>query len=114
MYLSLPLPSTSVRTMSLTVLSTDGNTFPSTFTVTVPKCGRLKDLIEGLSTACSLRDDEIILIAEVSLQVNYISGYQLVMCHCLFQAFILYIQVAMVSMHRPEHEDQKPWSQGIY
>ncbi|XP_015870895.3 ubiquitin carboxyl-terminal hydrolase 8 [Ziziphus jujuba] len=65
MYLSLPLPSTSVRTMSLTVISTDGITLPSTFTVTVPKCGRLKDLIEGFSTACSLGDDETILVAEI-------------------------------------------------
>ncbi|XP_012074283.1 ubiquitin carboxyl-terminal hydrolase 8 isoform X2 [Jatropha curcas] len=65
MYLSLPLPSTSMRTMTLTVVSTDGFTLPYPITVSVPKCGRLKDLIEALSTACSLRNDERLLVAEI-------------------------------------------------
>ncbi|KAG6744943.1 hypothetical protein POTOM_051584 [Populus tomentosa] len=63
MYLSLPLPSTTMRTMTLTVLSTDGRNLPSPITVTVPKYGRLKDLIGALSIACSLRDiDEMLMI----------------------------------------------------
>uniref|UniRef100_A0A2P2M481 ubiquitinyl hydrolase 1 n=1 Tax=Rhizophora mucronata TaxID=61149 RepID=A0A2P2M481_RHIMU len=65
MYLSLPLPSTSMRTMTLTLLSADGSTLPSPITITVPKCGRLKDLLEALSTVCSLRSDERLLVAEV-------------------------------------------------
>ncbi|KAM1208936.1 hypothetical protein ACFX2J_014533 [Malus domestica] len=63
MYLSLPLPSTSMRTMTLTVLSTDGTAMPST--MTVPQGGRLMDLTDALSTACCLRDDETLLVAEV-------------------------------------------------
>uniref|UniRef100_A0A2P2M494 Ubiquitin carboxyl-terminal hydrolase n=4 Tax=Rhizophora mucronata TaxID=61149 RepID=A0A2P2M494_RHIMU len=65
MYLSLPLPSTSMRTMTLTLLSADGSTLPSPVTITLPKHGRLKDLLESLSTACSLRSDETLLVAEV-------------------------------------------------
>ncbi|KAM2673161.1 hypothetical protein EV2_014481 [Malus domestica] len=65
MYLSIPLPSTSIRTMTLTVLSTDGTAMPSTLTVTVPQGGRLMDLTNALSTACCLRDDETLLVAEI-------------------------------------------------
>ncbi|KAL6988146.1 ubiquitinyl hydrolase 1 [Sarracenia purpurea var. burkii] len=65
MYLSLPLPSTTMRTMTVTVLSTDGTTLPSPVTVTVPKYGRCRDLVQALNTACSLRDDELLLIAEI-------------------------------------------------
>ncbi|KAJ9554852.1 hypothetical protein OSB04_009466 [Centaurea solstitialis] len=64
-YLSLPLPSTTMRTMTLTVLSTDGTTLPIPVTVTVPKYGKFKDLIQALSTACSLREDETLLVAEI-------------------------------------------------
>ncbi|XP_062167750.1 ubiquitin carboxyl-terminal hydrolase 8-like [Alnus glutinosa] len=65
MYLSLPLPSTALRTMTLTIVSTDGITLPSAYTITVPNSGRLTDLIEALSAACSLRDDETLLVAEI-------------------------------------------------
>ncbi|KAK0583770.1 hypothetical protein LWI29_002751 [Acer saccharum] len=65
MYLSLPLPSTTMRTITVTIFSTDGSTLPSPFTITVPKYGRLKDLIEALSTLCSLRNDETLLVAEI-------------------------------------------------
>ncbi|KAG8646943.1 hypothetical protein MANES_09G043300v8 [Manihot esculenta] len=65
MYLSLPLPSTTMRTMTLTMLSSDGTTLPCPITVSVPNCGRLKDLIEALSTACSLRNDESLLVVEI-------------------------------------------------
>ncbi|XP_020226507.1 ubiquitin carboxyl-terminal hydrolase 8 isoform X2 [Cajanus cajan] len=65
MYLSLPLPSTTIRTMTLTVVSTDGITLPSTITVTVPERGTLKDLIGALIAFCSLRDDETLLVAEI-------------------------------------------------
>ncbi|XP_024985161.1 ubiquitin carboxyl-terminal hydrolase 8-like isoform X2 [Cynara cardunculus var. scolymus] len=64
-YLSLPLPSTTMRTMTLTVLSTDGTTLPISVIVTVPKCGKFTDLIQALSIACSLREDETLLVAEI-------------------------------------------------
>uniref|UniRef100_J3NF45 Ubiquitin carboxyl-terminal hydrolase n=2 Tax=Oryza brachyantha TaxID=4533 RepID=J3NF45_ORYBR len=65
MYLSLPLPSTTMRTMTITVFSTDGITGPSPYTVSVPKSGDTKTLIDALSIACSLRGDERLLVAEV-------------------------------------------------
>ncbi|XWS56092.1 hypothetical protein CRYUN_Cryun09bG0056900 [Craigia yunnanensis] len=65
MYLTLPLPSTTMRTMTLTVFSTDGIMLPTPFTITVPKYGRLKDLIDTLSVACSLRNDQALLVAEI-------------------------------------------------
>ncbi|KAK6139769.1 hypothetical protein DH2020_026445 [Rehmannia glutinosa] len=64
MYLSLPLPSSTLRKMTLTVLSTDGTNLPHPVTVTVPDNGTFKDLVEALGIACSLRDDETLLIAE--------------------------------------------------
>ncbi|XP_058738954.1 ubiquitin carboxyl-terminal hydrolase 8-like [Vicia villosa] len=65
MYLSLPLPSTTKRTMTVTVVSTDGITLPSSITVTVPEHGTLKDLIGALTASCSLREDETLLVAEI-------------------------------------------------
>lgn len=65
MYLSLPLPSTTSRTMTVTVISTDGTFQPAPFTITVPKSGKLEDLIQALSIACSLGADENLLVAEI-------------------------------------------------
>ncbi|KAH6830170.1 ubiquitin-specific protease 8 [Perilla frutescens var. hirtella] len=65
MYLSLPLPSSKLRKMALTVLSTDGTNSPHPVTVTVPHNGTLEDLVDALGIACSLRDDETLLIAEI-------------------------------------------------
>ncbi|KAL2554151.1 ubiquitin-specific protease 8 [Forsythia ovata] len=65
MYLSLPLPSTALRKMTLTVVSTDGTTLPHPVTVSVPIYGSLEDLVHALGTACSLREDEMLLIAEI-------------------------------------------------
>ncbi|OMO68655.1 Peptidase C19, ubiquitin carboxyl-terminal hydrolase 2 [Corchorus olitorius] len=65
MYLTLPLPSTTMRTMTLTVISSDGSMLPTSFTVTVPMVAMLRDLIDTLSVACSLRNDETLLIAEI-------------------------------------------------
>lgn len=66
MNLSLPLPSTTMRTMTLTVLNTNGNTEPSRYTCTVPKHGKCEDLIKALGIACSLGSDETLLVAEVN------------------------------------------------
>ncbi|KAF8714124.1 hypothetical protein HU200_028131 [Digitaria exilis] len=65
MYLSLPVPSTAKRAMTVTVFSTDGSREPCSYDVSVPKFGTLSDLIQALSIACSLGDDEILLVTEV-------------------------------------------------
>ncbi|XAR70110.1 Ubiquitinyl hydrolase 1 [Bertholletia excelsa] len=65
MYLSLPLPSSVTRTMTVTVFYSDGSNLPMPYTVTVQKHGCCKDLIQALSTACCLRSDEKLLLAEV-------------------------------------------------
>lgn len=54
-----------MRTMTLTVMNTDGSCLPLPYTITVPKYGKLEDLIQALSTACSLRFNETLLVAEV-------------------------------------------------
>lgn len=69
MYLSIPLPSSPLRKMTLTVLSSDGTTLPHPVTITVPGNGTFKDLVEALGIACSLRHDETLLIAEVYLKI---------------------------------------------
>ncbi|KAK4764233.1 hypothetical protein SAY87_013671 [Trapa incisa] len=65
MYLSLPLPSTMTRTMTITVVSLNGSAKPTPYTITVPKNGKFEDLIQALSTACSLGIDETLLVVEV-------------------------------------------------
>ncbi|OIT05101.1 PREDICTED: ubiquitin carboxyl-terminal hydrolase 8 [Nicotiana attenuata] len=65
MYLSLPLPSTSMRSMTVTVIKNGSDIQISDFTITVPKDGKLEDLIRALSTACSLDADETLLVAEI-------------------------------------------------
>ncbi|KAJ0968755.1 hypothetical protein J5N97_021632 [Dioscorea zingiberensis] len=65
MYLSLPLPMTVTRKMTITVFTSDGSALPMPYTVTVPKNGRCKDLIQALSSACYLRSSEALLVAEV-------------------------------------------------
>ncbi|WOL11391.1 ubiquitin carboxyl-terminal hydrolase 5-like [Canna indica] len=65
MYLSLPLQSASSRTMTVVVLTSDGSALPTTCTVSVPKQGRCRDLIQALSNACSLKSDEKLLLAEI-------------------------------------------------
>ncbi|XP_009622829.1 ubiquitin carboxyl-terminal hydrolase 9 [Nicotiana tomentosiformis] len=65
MYLSLPLPSTVIRTMTVTVFYSDGSGLPMPYTVTVLKHGYIKDLIQALESACCLRTDEYLLLAEV-------------------------------------------------
>ncbi|KAL1324944.1 hypothetical protein HN51_035045 [Arachis hypogaea] len=66
MYLSLPLPSTTMRTMTLTVVNNgiNGITQLSPYTISVPKNGKLQDLTRALGIACSLGLDETLLVAE--------------------------------------------------
>ncbi|KAE8683924.1 Ubiquitin carboxyl-terminal hydrolase 9 [Hibiscus syriacus] len=65
MYLSLPLPSTITRTMTVIVFYGDGSRLPMPFTVSVLKNGFCKDLLLALGTACGLKSDENLMLAEV-------------------------------------------------
>ncbi|CAO2144099.1 unnamed protein product [Urochloa humidicola] len=65
MYLSLPLQFASTRSMTAVVFSCDGSVPPTQFTVNVPKQGRCRDLLQALGNACSLKDGEKLLIAEI-------------------------------------------------
>ncbi|XP_052211604.1 ubiquitin carboxyl-terminal hydrolase 9-like [Diospyros lotus] len=65
MYLSLPLPSMATRTMTVTVFYGDGTCLPMPYTVTVLKHGCCRDLSQALVTACCLRNEETLLLAEV-------------------------------------------------
>lgn len=65
MYLSLPLPSTVIRTMSVTVFYCDGSGLPMPYTVNVLKHACCRDLGQALGTACCLKSDEMLLLAEV-------------------------------------------------
>ncbi|KAF6136233.1 hypothetical protein GIB67_001642 [Kingdonia uniflora] len=71
MYLSLPLPSTVTREITVTVFYGDGTALPMPFTVTVLKDGSCKDLLEVLSAECCLRSDETLLLAEVHAHSIY-------------------------------------------
>lgn len=86
MYLSLPLPSTTMRTMTLTVMTTHGITQLSPYTVSVPKHGRSEDLIKALSISCSLGTDETILVAEV---------------YCFSFKFFLFFSLSFLYGYRP-------------
>lgn len=65
MYLTLPLPSSVTRTMTVTVFYGDGSALRMPYTVTVLKHGHCKDLTQRLGAACCLRADECLLLAEV-------------------------------------------------
>lgn len=65
MYVSLPLPSTSIRTMTVTVMTTDGSSQQSSVTITVPKNGKLEDLNQALGSSCSIGVEETLLVVEV-------------------------------------------------
>ncbi|XP_057969699.1 ubiquitin carboxyl-terminal hydrolase 9-like isoform X2 [Malania oleifera] len=65
MYLSLPLPSTVTRMMTITVFYGDGSGLPMPYTITVLKHGCFKDLSQALGSACCLNSDESLLLAEV-------------------------------------------------
>lgn len=91
MYLSLPLPTTSMRSMTLTVFSSDGNAKPFPCTITIPKYGNCRDLIQSLSIACSLKDDESLLVGEVCHIVFFTgSTLSLIIFHSLIPFFCLF------------------------
>ncbi|XP_026448534.1 ubiquitin carboxyl-terminal hydrolase 5-like isoform X1 [Papaver somniferum] len=65
MYLSLPLQPTNHRSMTVMVFNSDGTAHPEPCTVTVPKQGRCRDLIQAISNACSIKNGEKLLLAEI-------------------------------------------------
>ncbi|CAN8314025.1 unnamed protein product [Cochlearia groenlandica] len=65
MYLSLPLPSSRTRSMTVAVFYGDGSSLWTPYTVTVPKDGSCRDLSNAIATACCLNNDESLLLAEV-------------------------------------------------
>ncbi|KAH7683092.1 ubiquitin carboxyl-terminal hydrolase 4/11/15 protein [Dioscorea alata] len=65
MYLSLPIQSASSRNITVTIFTSDGSALPTPCTVSVPKQGRCKDLIQALSNACSLKSWEKLVLAEI-------------------------------------------------
>ncbi|XP_047313700.1 ubiquitin carboxyl-terminal hydrolase 5 [Impatiens glandulifera] len=65
MYLSLPLQSTTTRSMTVTVFTCDGFALPNVCTVSVPKQGRCRDLIQAISNSSSLKHNEKLLLAEI-------------------------------------------------
>ncbi|XP_022958477.1 ubiquitin carboxyl-terminal hydrolase 9-like isoform X2 [Cucurbita moschata] len=65
MYLSLPLPSTVTRSVTVSVFYGDGSGLPMPYTVTVQRHGCTKDLTLALATACCLKSDEDLLLVEV-------------------------------------------------
>ncbi|EPS70953.1 ubiquitin carboxyl-terminal hydrolase, partial [Genlisea aurea] len=65
MYLSLPLQQATTRSMTVTIFTCDGSALPAAYTVTVPKQGRCRDLIQALSNACFLQINEKLLLAEI-------------------------------------------------
>ncbi|TYJ15878.1 hypothetical protein E1A91_A10G212700v1 [Gossypium mustelinum] len=65
MYLSLPLQFATTRSMTITIFTCDGSALPSTCTITVPKQGRYRDLIQAVSNACSLKQTEEIKLVEI-------------------------------------------------
>ena len=52
--------------MTVTVFYGDGSGLPMPYTVTVLKHGCCRDLSTALGTACCLKSDEMLLLAEVS------------------------------------------------
>ncbi|OEL16929.1 Ubiquitin carboxyl-terminal hydrolase 9 [Dichanthelium oligosanthes] len=65
MYLSLPLPSTVTRMITVTVFSGTGDALPMPYTVTVQKNGNCRDLTKALTDVCCLKSSETLLLAEV-------------------------------------------------
>ncbi|EOA37360.1 hypothetical protein CARUB_v10011117mg, partial [Capsella rubella] len=65
MYLSLPLPASLSRSMTVTVFYCNGSRLPMPYTVTVPRYGTCKDLTNALGIACCLKNDESLLLVEV-------------------------------------------------
>ncbi|CAA2992864.1 ubiquitin carboxyl-terminal hydrolase 8 isoform X1 [Olea europaea subsp. europaea] len=105
MYLSLPLPSTSTGTMTLTVVKVDGSIQPSPFTVNVPKNGKIQDLLQALSKACTLGVDEALLLAEV----NYSNCTNMINVLLAFRVVsVVSDNDQLVAYRLPKHIEEAP------
>lgn len=95
MYLSLPLPSTTTRIMTLTVVSsiTNGSTKPLPYTITVPKNGKFEDLIQALGAACALGSDETLLVAEVNFHDMFMDALLIKVVSCMASCMYFFFQV---------------------
>lgn len=71
MYLTLPLPTSLTRSMTVSVFYGDR----TPYTVTVPKDGSLGDLSNAIGAACGLKDDESLLLADVIY--NFVESFWL-------------------------------------
>ena len=67
MYLTLPLPTSRTRSMTVAVFYGDSDRLLTPYTVTVPKDGSLRDLSNAVGAACGLKDDESLLFADVMI-----------------------------------------------
>jgi len=66
MYLSLPLPSAGQRSVTVTLVSTDGGSLPVQYCLQVPKAGTVADLQAALRVAAQLGPDEETVLATIS------------------------------------------------
>ena len=83
MYLSLPLPSTVTRMITVTVFSGTGDVLPMPYTVTVQKNGNCRDLTKALADVCCLKDSETLLLAEVQTWICLSCAVnRIVSCFC--------------------------------
>lgn len=89
MYLSLPLPSTVTRTMTVTMFYGDGSALPIPYTVTLLKHGCCKDLIQALGAACCLKNDESLLLAEVKISLADFDSFVFSSTNCFTYDLIL-------------------------
>ena len=101
MYLSLPLQFASTRSMTIVVFTCDGSAPPTPYTVSVPKQGRCRDLIQALSNACSLRKEERLLIAEVCYKCPVLASiFRCVLsCKQIYIFPALYLQIRNHRIH---------------
>ncbi|KAK9816595.1 hypothetical protein WJX72_002470 [[Myrmecia] bisecta] len=69
MYLSLPLPSSKTRSVSVTVVHTDGSCAPKVYSVEVAKAGTVANFYTALAKVLGIKEEkpeEVLLVAEIS------------------------------------------------
>lgn len=75
--------------MTITIFTWDGSALPSTCTVTVPKQGRYRDLIQAVSSACSLKQtEEIKLVEACSVKHSDFLFKELYMCAKILLSYV--------------------------
>lgn len=79
--------------MTVTVFACDGAALPSACTVTVPKQGRCRDLIQALSNACSLKHNERLVLVEVCTKLVHKLNICIGIIACTYSNSVCYIDV---------------------